>query len=156
LPGDSGRYYTLCRREATLVPFPKAGCAWAKLHLARRRVLPKDIGYIYEPTMCGCSLPFENSWAQCASPHGKRESSRTSPGQENGRAWERRKCSARLALQSVSRRTAFQPRRDCGGAAGWRGGSLFNVCDLPKGLSFGKALARACSPAACRSTSRLR
>jgi hypothetical protein len=67
-----------------------------------------------------------------------------------------RKCSARLALHSVSRRTAFQPRRDCGGPAGGRRGPLFTACDLPKGPSFGKALARAYSPAACRPTSRLR
>jgi len=41
-------------------------------------------------------------------------------------------------------------------AAGWRRRSLFSVCDLPQGLSLGKALARAYSPAVCRSISRLR
>ena len=40
--------------------------------------------------------------------------------------------------------------------AGWRRRSLFNVCDLPKGLSSGKAFARVYSPAAGNSTSRLR
>ncbi len=39
--------------------------------------------------------------------------------------------------------------------AAWRRRSLFSVCDLPKGLSPGGALARLYSPASCRSTSAL-
>jgi len=40
--------------------------------------------------------------------------------------------------------------------AGWRRRLLFSVCDLPKGRFSGKDLARAYSPAAGNSASRLR